>query len=463
MLAFSKTTALRTEAHAFLKLAIPLSSAQVAQAMTGFVDTVMMGWLGQTTLAAGGLAVMLFTSFLFTGVGVLSSISPLVAAAYGAGRRRQVGPITHQGLWLAVLLSLVSLPAIAHLDGLMLHFGQDPVVVDLADRYLGMARWGLLPALGFAVLRGSVTALSQAKPIMVIVVAANLLNIAGNYLLAFGKLGFPALGMEGLALASSLAHGTMFLALLGYMVWNLRGHLADYGLFQRLHHLDWPLMGRVLNLGLPIGFSTVLEHGLFTVITFMMGALGTAVLAANQLALQTVVVVFMVPLAMSYAATIRVGQWFGRGDWLGVRRAAIASVGLSAGFMGIAAIALISLSRPLIGLYLDLGDPMNQEVLQVGTALLMVAGVGQVVDGIQRTANGVLQGLQDTRVPLLFGVIAYWGVGLTSSYWLGFHTPLAGIGVWIGSYIGLTLAAIAYVVRFWVLLNRGQRRLSVQP
>ncbi|MBE7382979.1 MAG: MATE family efflux transporter [Leptolyngbya sp. SIO1E4] len=446
--------ALKTEMREFLKLALPLSSAQVAQAMTGFVDTVMMGWLGQESLAAGGLAVMVFMSFLMTGIGVLSSVSPLVAEAYGAQQPLRVGRVTRQGLWLALLMAIPSLPVIANLDGLMAVLGQDPSVITLTDTYLDVARWGLLPGLGFAVLRGTVTSLSQARPIMVIVVAANLLNIVGNYLLAFGNLGFPALGIAGLALASALAHTTMCLSLLGYILWHRRGVFKPYRLFHQLHSLEPVVLRSLLKIGLPIGISTILEHGLFTVMTFMMGALGTHVLAAHQLALQTVVVIFMVPLAMSYAATIRVGQWYGQRNWVGVRRAAMVSVSSAIAVMFMAAIIFLTLPEPIISVYLDVNDPINQDVLQIGVTLLTVAGFGQVVDGIQRTANGVLQGLQDTRVPMLLGIFAYWCIGLLLGYWLGFHTPLGGVGIWIGSYVGLAVAAAAYIWRFRVLLVR---------
>jgi len=454
---FALSPDLRGEFGAFFKLAMPLASAQVAQAMTGFVDTIMMGWLGQTALAAGGLAVMVFMSFLMTGTGVLSSVSPLVAEAYGAQRSRRVGQVTRQGLWLALLMTIPCLPLCANLDGLMALLGQDPTVIDLTDSYLDVVRWALLPGLGFAVLRCTVTSLSQARPIMVIVIAANLLNVVGNYVLAFGKLGFPALGLAGLAWASTLAHTTMCLALLAYILWHRRGVLQPYRLFQQLHRVELPVMKSLLVVGLPIGISTILEHGLFTVMTFMMGALGTHVLAAQQLALQTVVVVFMVPLAMSYAATIRVGQWYGQRDLQGVRRAAMVSVSAAIAVMFVAGIVFIFFPKPIISLYLDVNDPANRDVLQVGVTLLTVAGFGQVVDGVQRTANGVLQGLQDTRVPMLFGVGAYWGVGLLSGYWLGFHTELAGAGIWLGSYLGLAAAAIAYIWRFRARLVRLSR------
>lgn len=448
--------ALKAEIGAFLKLAFPLASAQVAQAMTGFVDTVMMGWLGQTSLAAGGLAVMIFMSFLMTGVGVLSSVSPLVAAAYGAQRSHQVGHVMRQGLWIALLIALPCIPIIAHLEELMISLGQNPGVVNLTDAYLDVARWGLLPGLWFAVLRGTVTSLSQARPIMVIVIAANLLNVVGNYVLAFGKLGFPAMGLAGLALASVLAHTTMFLSLLAYMLWHRRGVLRPYRLFRQLHRWKIPVMRSLLKIGLPIGGSTILEHGLFTVMTFMMGALGTHALAAQQLALQTVVVVFMVPLAMSYAATIRVGQWHGQQDYVGVRRAAMVSVSAAIAVMFVAGTFFVAFPKHFISIYLDVNDPANREVLQLGTTFLIVAGFGQVVDGVQRTANGVLQGLQDTRIPMALGSLAYWGVGLFVGYWLGFQTPLGGVGIWIGSYVGLTAAAIAYIWRFATLLHIKQ-------
>ncbi len=455
LVAFSP--ALKSEIREFLKLAIPLASAQIAQAMTGFVDTVMMGWLGQAELAAGGLAVMVFMTFLMTGNGILSSVSPLAAEAYGAQQWRRVGQVTRQGLWLAIALTVLSFPIASQLKGLMAALGQDPTVIELMDTYLDMARWGLLPGLCFGVLRCTVTALSRARPIMVIVIVANLINVVGNYGLAFGKWGLPAMGLAGLALASAIAHSTMCLLLLGYILWHRRGVFQPYRLFSQRQGGELRVMRSLLRVGLPIGMSTILEHGLFTVMTLMMGALGTHVLAAQQLALQTVIVFFMLPLAMSYAATVRVGQWYGKRDWLGVRRAAMVSVTAAIVAMTIAAVIFILFPEPIIRLYVDVDDPANQAVLKVGIALLTAAGFGQVVDGVQRTASGVLQGLQDTRVPMLIGVLAYWVVGLLSGYWLGFHTSLAGVGIWIGSYLGLAVAALAYIWRFRYLLWKQSR------
>ncbi|QHV00966.1 MATE family efflux transporter [Synechocystis sp. CACIAM 05] len=437
---------MQAEAREFLKLAVPLAGAQMAQAATGFVDTVMMGWLGQDVLAAGGLATMIFMAFMMTGVGLISGVSPLVAEAYGAGQTRRIGQLTRQGLWIVLLLSIPGMLFITHLNGLMHWSGQADTTIILSDSYLNVMAWGLFPAIAFATLRGCIIALSQARPIMLIVIAATLFNILGNYGLGFGKWGFPALGITGLAIASISAHWIMFLSLLVYMLWHKPLH--QYSLFHSLHHLKPSILRQLLWVGGPIGIAAILEYGLYLTASFFMGALGTPILAAHQVVSQTVLVLFMVPLAMSYAATVRVGQWFGQQHWRQIRQAALVSIGLAVLFMLTAGIALFVYPQQIIGLYLDLNDPANGEALDIGISIMKIAAFGLVLDGLQRTANGVLQGLQDTRIPMVLGTIAYWGIGLTASYLLGFYTPLSGAGVWIGTYIGLAAASIAYLWRF---------------
>ncbi|NJL39583.1 MAG: MATE family efflux transporter [Leptolyngbyaceae cyanobacterium RM2_2_4] len=446
MTVISNRLGVQTEAREFLKLAIPLAGAQVAQAGTGFVDTVMMGWLGQDVIAAGGLATILFMAFMMTGVGLVSAVSPLVAEAYGSGQTQRIGQLARQGLWVALLLSIPAMQIIAHLNGLMRQFGQTETTVTLADTYLNVMAWGLFPAIAFAALRSCIAALSKARPVMFIVFAATLFNIVGNYVLGFGKFGFPNLGIAGLAVASTGAHWIMFLSLLVYMLWHQP--LRNYSLFRSLHRFEPRIMQQLLWVGGPIGIAAILEYGLYTTVSFFMGALGTPALAANQVVQQTVVIIFMVPLGMSFAATVRIGQWFGQRDWKQIQRAAFVSVGLAILFMLITGIVLFAYPRQIIGLYLDLNDPANANALNISISLMRIAAFGLIFDGIQRTTNGVLQGLQDTRIPVLLGTAGYWGIGLTTSYLLGFHTPLAGMGVWIGTYVGLAAAAIAFLWRF---------------
>jgi multidrug resistance protein, MATE family len=455
MASISNRASILSEAREFLKLAIPLASANVAQAAIGFIDTVMMGWLGQDILAAGGLATMIFMSLLMTGIGIVSGVSPLVAEAYGASQPLRVGKLTRQGLWIALLLAIPGILIVGNLEAVMLQFGQVPATVSLASTYLKIMAWGIFPALSFTVLRGAIASLSQARPIMIIVVIATMFNAIANYILAFGKLGFPVMGIAGLALASILSHWLMFLLLLAYMLWHKP--LQEYRLFKTLQRLEPSIIKEVLWIGLPIGISTLLEYGLYTTVTFFMGALGTHVLAAHQIVAQTMMLLFMVPLGMSYAATVRVGQWFGRRDWQQVCQSAYVSLGLTVAFMGVTGIVLFAYSQPVVGLFLNLNDSANTQVLQLSLALISFAAFGQTLDGLQRTANGILQGLQDTRIPMLLGTAAYWGIGLTTSYWLGFHTSLAGIGVWLGSYLGVSSAAIAFLCRFWWFVSKNRR------
>ena len=204
-------SSIRTEIKQFFQLAIPLASAQVAQSLTGFFDTIMMGRLGATTLAGGGLASLTFFALINIATGVVMAVSPLIAEAHGGANHRRIKNLARQGFWLTLLLTIPISIAIAHFDSIMLQLGQSEVIVALADEYLEIVLWGIFPAIGFAMLRGVVSGLSQAHPVMYIVVCGTLFNITGNYILGFGKFGFPRLELAGLAIASTLTLWGMFL------------------------------------------------------------------------------------------------------------------------------------------------------------------------------------------------------------------------------------------------------------
>jgi multidrug resistance protein, MATE family len=446
MLALVLSSNVKKEIREFLNLAIPLASAQVAQSATGFADTIMMGRLGQETLAAGGLASLTFTALLASASGVVMGVSPLVAEAYGAGKKTRIEQITRQGLWLSLLLSIPIAIAIAHFDAWMRQLGQAPTTVTLANTYLDIMLWGFFPALGFAMLRGFVSGLSQARPIMTIVVAGVLFNITGNYVLGFGKWGFPRLEIAGLAIASILSLWGMFLALAIYILKH--EVLREYRILQEGYRLKPRILKELVQIGLPIGISTVLETGLFTVVTYLMGILGTDVLAAHQIVFQTIVVIFMVPLGMSFAITVRVGQWMGQNNLKAARRAGIVGIAIAVGFMSLMSIALILFPQQVFSLYLDPRNPENAGVLTLALPMLIVAAIIQVLDGVQKTTMGALYGLQDTRVPMLLSLPAFWGVGLSCGYLLGFPLGFGGVGLWIGQSIGVAIAAIIFVWRF---------------
>ncbi len=444
---------LQTEIRAFLRLAIPLASAQVAQSATGFVDTLMMGRLGQETLAAGGLASMTFLVLLNTAAGVIMGVSPLIAQAYGAGQKTRVEQVARQGVWLLLSLTVPIVLLIAYLDSIMRQLGQAETTVILSNTYLDIMLWGFFPALGFALLRSVVSAMSHARPVMAIVICGTLLNIVGNYLLGFGHFGFPRLEIAGLALSSVFSLWVMFLALVGYILQD--PELKTYRFFQNLHHVKPSILRELIRVGLPIGVASALELGLFTIVTYLMGILGTEVLAAHQIVFQTIAVVFMVPLGMSFATTVRVGRWVGQQNLEGARRAGYLSMGIAVGFTTVMAIVMLIFSRPIIGLYLDLQNPQNAIVVSLATSMLRVAAIAQILDGLQKTTMGALYGLQDTRVPMLLSFPAFWGVGLTAGYLLGFHTVLGGTGLWIGQSIGIAIAAIVFLWRFSRLVTRA--------
>jgi MATE family multidrug resistance protein len=440
---------IRTEIREFLQLAVPLASAQVAQSATGFADTVMMGALGQETLAAGGLASLTFVMLMNTGGGVVMGVSPIVAEAYGAGRKTRIEQVTSQGLWLSLLLAIPMMFLIGHLDSFMSQLGQAQTTVVLANTYLDIILWGLIPALGFAMLRGVVSGLSQARPVMIIVIVGTLFNIVGNYVLGFGKFGFPRMELAGLALASVLSLWGMFLALVVYTFKHQQ--LKTYRFFQDLHRLKPGILRELVWIGVPIGVSVALESGLFTVVTYLMGVLGVDVLAAHQIVLQTIIVIFMVPLGMSFATTARVAQWLGQQNLEAARRSGYISIAVAAVFMALTAIALLTHPQQVIGLYLDIRNPENANVVKLAMPMLTISALAQLLDGVQKTAMGALYGLQDTRVPMLLSLPTFWGVGLTTGYFLGFHVGLGGVGLWIGQSIGVAIAAGVFVWRFYKL------------
>jgi multidrug resistance protein, MATE family len=440
------------EVKTFLALALPLVGVQLLQAAIGFVDTLMMGRIGLETLAAGGLASLTFSVFLYTSSGVLMGVSPIVATAYGAGDKPQVERVVQQGCALAIGLAIPIAFCIANFDLLMQQLGQAETTVVLGNTYLDIMVWGFLPALGFALLRSVVAAMSHTRIIVAIAIGGTTMNIIGDYVLGFGKFGFPQLGIAGLALASVLAIWAMFLALITYML--TQSELKTYRFFRNIYRIDSHVLKSLIRVGFPIGITTALEIGLFAIVTYLMGLLGTEVLAAHQLVLQTIAITFMVPLAMSYAATIRVGREIGENNPAGAIRAGYVGAATGLIFMLLMAAILLLFPQQIIGIFIDLSDPRNRNVVLLATGMMTIAAISQILDGPQKIIMGALYGLQDTHIPMFLSLLAFWGIGLTSGYWLGFHTALGGNGLWLGQSIGIAISAVMFFWRFHHLVSR---------
>ena len=449
-----------TELRLLLALAGPLILAQLAGTSMGFVDTLMVGRLGDVALAGIALGNTLYFFVLLLLTGVVLAVGPTVSQAHGAGDEEGVARAARQGLWLALGGTLLALPLFWNAEALLRLMGQPAETAALAGAYIRAVSWGFLPALGLTALRGLLEGLSNPRPIMFIALAGVGLNVAANDVLMFGRLGFPALGLIGTGYATTFVSWLMF-ALAGLYVHIT---LGGYRIFSRLRTPDPRTLRELFTVGWPIGLTLGFEVGLFSVTALLMGLLGATELAAHQIALQTASLTFMVPLGLSIALSVRVGQAAGRGDAAGVRRAGGVGIGLSGAFMVLTALAFWTLPRAIVGLYIDVRDPANATLVALAVTYLGVAAMFQVFDGLQVSASGALRGLKDTRTPMLISLFSYWGVGLGVGVWLAFGLGWGGRGLWLGLVAGLGAAALLLILRFVRNVRRPRaRRFGTVP
>ena len=440
-------TPLARELRATLRLAGPVVAAQLAHISMSFVDTVMVGRLGPEALAGVALGHTAFFFFAIVGMGTIQAVSPMVSQAQGARTPQVAARSARQGLWLAVGLSLPIFFALTALEPLLVWSGQSAVATEGAMAYLRAMRWGILPFLGYAALRSFFEGLSRPMPVTLISLVGVGLNVAANEVLMFGRLGAPTLGLAGTGWASVIVFTCLFgmLALLA----GRWAPFARYEVFARLRGPDPTYLRELLRIGAPMGASRGLESSLFTVTTAMMGTLGTAALAAHQVALQCAAFTFMVPLGIGMAGSVRVGRAAGAGDPTGVRRAGSVAMALATGVMALAAAGFLLFPRALTSLYLDLSVHANQEVAGLAATLLGIAAVFQLVDGLQVAAHGALQGLKETRVPRGIAAVTDWGIGLPAGYLWGVRGGGGPEALWWGLVLGLTAAAVLMTGRFY--------------
>jgi MATE family multidrug resistance protein len=437
---------LRRELRATFALAVPLALTQLTQMAMGFVDVVMIGRLGPEAMAAGVVGTSVFFALMLVCMGVVMAVNPLVSQAVGAEDATEVGRAMRQGLWLATLLGIPLMVLLSQAETLLLWAGQAPATAALAAAYVQAILWGVLPNLWYTALRGFAEGLGRPRPILVVTVVAALANAGLNWVLMFGKLGAPALGLVGAGWSSAIVMTLMFGGLLAVTLWD--PDFRRYADFAHLRRPDPASLRELFQLGWPIGVSFGLEAGLFATTTLLIGLFGTAALAAHQVAINAASVTFMIPLGVAMATTVRVGQAVGRGDPPGAERAGWMGVGLGAAFMTLS--ALLFWLRPEWVVWVYLGDVTGEDlvVARAAAVLLGIAAVFQIADGVQATAAGALRGLKDTRAPMIVGVVAYWGLGMTTALGLGFGLNLGAPGIWWGLTLGLAAAAVGLTVWF---------------
>jgi MATE family multidrug resistance protein len=356
------------------------------------------------------------------------------------------------GLWAAVLLGLPL--SIAQLWGreMLIAAGQTPETSGLAARYLAGLAWSLVPAWAFIALRGFMGAVNRPEPALWITLVAVPANALLAYCLIYGVAGLPELDLLGAGIATTLINIAMCTAAM--WIAERRHPFRKYRPFGHFWRPDWELMKKLLVLGFPISGAFTLEYGLFAAASLIMGWIGTAALAAHQIALQTSAIMFMVPFGISMAATVRVGHAVGRRDAAASRRAGFAALALAVFFM-VAMALLVAAARNVIPLFF-LGASAGQasETLALASLLLVLGASFFVSDGIQTVGSGALRGLNDTRVPLLFAAASFWGIGFTSAYLLGIELGHGAVGVWIGLSLALGVFAALLVWRFHALTRR---------
>jgi MATE family multidrug resistance protein len=437
---------------ATLALAIPLIGAQLAQLGINVTDVFIIGRLGTAELAAMVLASQYFFTLFIFGSGFSTAVVPLAAHAFAQGDRIMVRRAVRMGLWVVAGFSLLTLPAIWHAEDVLLFAGQDPHVSKLAAGYLQIAGWGMLPALAFMVLRSFLSAVGYAGFILYVTIVILVFNAFFAYGLVLGHFGMPALGMTGAAIVA-LAANVLGLMLTVIYIARVR-ELHAYELFVRFWRPDFHILWEVFRLGLPISITILAEVSLFTVASLLMGWIGTVELAAHGIALQWASVAFMIPLGLAQAATVRVGIAAGAGDHLGLIRASWVVVVLSIGCSLIGGLVYALFPTELASLYLDASKPDSAEVLAYAGGLVVIAGLFQLVDGLQAIAAGLLRGVKDTTVPMVLAMIAYWAIGFSLAYVLAFHYGFGGTGVWIGFVCGLLAASVLLLGRYVVLVQR---------
>ncbi|MCU0413499.1 MAG: MATE family efflux transporter [Ignavibacteriaceae bacterium] len=423
------------------QLAYPVIIGQLGIIMMGVVDSLMVGKLGAAPLAASSLGGSSAFIVLIIGIGVTYAVTPLVAIAVGAGKFEDCGIYFRQSLLVNTILSIIIVVIIYFAADLIQYFDQPEEVQDQAVDYMRIIGFSSIPLLLYQTYKQFIEGLSVMRPAMIITLIANLVNVIANWLLIYGNLGFPSLGLNGAGWATFASRAFMALALMGFVMNNK--FFKKYDVSFHFKSINWPVIKKILSLGLPSGIQYFFEVGAFAFAVVMVGWLGTAQLAAHQIAINLASISFMAVLGISVAGSIRVGNAVGMKDVAETRRAGFTATLLGASIMFGAGVIFILFRNFLPTLYVN-----DEVVISYASSLLVIAALFQISDGTQAVGIGILRGLTDVKLPTAITFIAYWIVGLPVGYLLGFTFKLGVQGVWIGLLLGLTTSAILLTLRF---------------
>lgn len=436
------------ELRATLALAVPLAATNLLQMLIHAVDVFFIARLGEEPLAASSLGIAIFGTTMWALTGVIGACAPLIAAE--RGRRlhsvRDIRRTMRMGMWAALILGLAGMALCLGGERLLLASGQNPQVAALAGRFLFVIGFAMIPMILASLFRIFIAALGKPGYATAITLLALGTNILGNWVLVYGKLGLPALGLLGSALSSVL---TALAMLAAYVVIISRDRsLRRYRIFGRWWRPEWTRLREIVVIGTPIGLTVFAEAGLFSGAALLIGRFGETQLAAHTLALNLAALAFQIPFGTAQAATIRVGFHHGAGDRVAAGRAGWVALAIGTGFMSTTALAMMLIPTRLLQVYIDPAAPANAALVGFALQYLIWAAIFQLADGVQAVGAGALRGLQDTQVPMWIAIFSYWVPGFGLAIGLGFYTPLEGTGVWIGLATGLFFAAALLLWRW---------------
>jgi len=428
-------------------LALPVMLSQLGQVSVGVADSMMVGRMGAVPLAAASLGNSIFFVLLMFGMGISMGITPLISIAEGKGKSKRISNLFQHGLWINIATALALTVVLMGLSNGLYFLNQPEEVVRLTIPYLFIITASLLPFMIFQTFKQFAEGLSQTKQAMYVTIFCNLVNVFLNWVLIYGNLGAPEMGLNGAGLATLISRIMMPLAMGWYVFRSPRYKKFDLQI--GIKKLRFFMLNRILKIGVPTGFQYIFEVSAFSTAAIMMGWIGVNALAAHQIAINLASISYMMVAGLSTAGMIRVSNQIGKGNLKGMREAGMVVFGMVFIFMLVTAVLFISFRMFLPTLYID-----NQEVISLSAGLLVIAGMFQLSDGIQVAGLGVLRGLEDVKFPTLITLIAYWVIGLPLGYVLAFEFGLAEKGVWYGLFIGLSITAVVLFYRFHRLSNR---------
>ena len=446
------------EARRFFVIGLPIFIAQLSQTGMNFADTAMTGQYNAEDMAAVAVAGSIWAPFAVFGIGCLLALPPLSAQFVGAGKRRSAAHLLRQGIWLTLGLSLVLMSFFYVISWRLTAFGLGPEMAELAGGYLRALLWGLPGFMFFVNQRSFLEGFSRTRPAMIIGLLGLALNVPCNYMLIYGKCGFPAMGAVGCGVASAVCYWFMGLAMMCFLrrdpqYRDLRPLFAPWLPWLRKKNaepagpvFDFPLMFRALRIGFPGALALFFEVSLFALSAVLLAPLGTVMVAGNQIAMNFSALIFMVPLAIGMTATIRVGYCMGARKVAQAKLCALTAMTLSVVFALLICGGTILFRADIVHIYND--DP---EVTRLAMRLLLFAAAYQIVDGLQMAGIGVLRGYNDTRIISVICFVAYWIIGLPLGYALArtdWIVPALGAeGFWISYLAALGFSAAAYWLR----------------